>query len=260
MKEYIKGIWRDRYILENLVKIDLKQKYRNSILGVLWSIITPIGLVLIIGTVYSIVFGIPMKEFIPSLFTGLIPWIFLNSSIDNGTMSFIIAEGYLKQTNVNPEIFPLRMVIVNFINFIYSIVAFIFLYYIFLKPEAISINFIFIIPALIIVFLYSLGLANIVSIINLKLRDFQHLQALILQGLFYITPIIYPVNFLKDRNMEGIYLYNPFYYMIEVVKLPLLGNRIDIKVYYIAFMIAVIILLLSIVILAKQRKKIVFDL
>ena len=110
MKDYFKGIWKDRHILFSLVKTDLNLKYKKSMLGVLWSILTPLGLVLIIGVVYSIVFGMKMEDFIPTLFAGLNVWIFLSASADGGTSSFLGAEGYLKQTNVNAQIFPIRNV------------------------------------------------------------------------------------------------------------------------------------------------------
>ena len=93
IKEYFNGIWHDRYILISLVNRDLITKYRRSILGVAWTILTPLGLVLIIGSVYSIIFGTDPKEFIPVLFAGLNPWIFLNATADAGTGVFLGAEG-----------------------------------------------------------------------------------------------------------------------------------------------------------------------
>ena len=116
MKDYFVGLWRDRFILSSLVKTDLNLKYKKSILGVAWSILTPLGLVIIIGIVYSIIFNMKMEDFIPGLFAGLNPWIFLSASADGGTMAFIGAEGYLKQTATNAQIFPIRNVLVNFIN------------------------------------------------------------------------------------------------------------------------------------------------
>lgn len=114
--EYFRGIWLDRFILASLVNKDLQIKYKRSKLGVAWAILTPLGLVLIIGGVYSIIFGAEPKTFIPLLFAGLTPWIFLNSTADGGTLAFIGAEGYLKQTIVNAQIFPLRITLVNFVN------------------------------------------------------------------------------------------------------------------------------------------------
>lgn len=77
---------RHQYILSSLVSRDLISKYRKSKLGVLWSILTPLGLVLIVGAVYSIIFGADPKEFIPSLFAGLNPWLFMSGTADAATL------------------------------------------------------------------------------------------------------------------------------------------------------------------------------
>jgi ABC-type polysaccharide/polyol phosphate export permease len=66
--KYFYGIWRDRYVLTSLVNKDLQMKYRRAKIGIAWSILTPLGLVLIIGSVYSIIFGVNPKVFIPMLF------------------------------------------------------------------------------------------------------------------------------------------------------------------------------------------------
>ena len=65
---YFINFYRGRYILQSFIKQDFKNKYRNSFLGVAWSFLSPLGLVLVIGMVYSIVFKIQAKEFIPYLF------------------------------------------------------------------------------------------------------------------------------------------------------------------------------------------------
>lgn len=260
MLSYFCGIWRDRYILQSLVKTDLKLKYKKSILGVAWSVLTPLGLVVIIGTVYSIIFGMKPEDFIPGLFAGLNPWIFLSSSADGGTLSFIGAEGYLKQTSVNAQIFPVRGVLVNFINLLYSIVAF-FIIYFFLKPGAFSLNMLAVIPGLIILLVFAIAISNIGAVINLNIRDFQPLQSLIFQGLFYATPIIFPAKILKEKGFDYLYKINPFYYMIEIIKTPLLGKEIpSLNIYLTAIMISLIFLFLSIFMIMKEKKKIAFKL
>ena len=225
IKLYFTGLWRDRYILLSLVHRDLQLKYRRSILGVAWSILTPLGLVLIIGSVYSIIFGVDPKVFIPTLFAGLNPWLFISASADGGTSAFISAEGYLKQTTVNAQIFPYRVTLVGFVNLLYGIAAF-FLIYIFLDPHAFSFSMLMVIPGLVLLFIFSASLANIASVINLYIRDFQPLQSLILQGLFYMTPIIYPANLLSEKGYGFIYKINPFYYFIELVRTPMLGRAL----------------------------------
>lgn len=257
---YFKGLWRDRYILSSLVNSDLQAKYRKSALGVAWSIITPVGLVLIIGSVYSIIFGSDPKIFIPTLFSGLTPWLFINTVTDGGTGAFLGAEGYLKQTTVNAQIFPLRVTLVGFTNLLYSIIAF-FAAYLFLQPQLFGVKMMMVFPSLLILLVFGVSLCNISSVLNLYIRDFQPLQSLILQGLFYATPIIFPAQMLKDKGFELVYKLNPYYYIIEILRAPMLGRELpSLDTYLIAIAITMSLFFASIIIIMKIKKGIAFKL
>ena len=258
--EYFKGVWRDRYILMSLVNKDLQLKYRRSTLGVAWSILMPLGLVLIIGSVYSIIFGTDPKTFIPLLFAGLNPWLFISSTADGGTSSFISAEGYLKQTTVNPQIFPIRTTLVNFINLLYSILAF-FAVYLFLYPNLFNAKMLMVLPGLLLLFFFGLGWANYAAVAHLYIRDFQPLQSLILQGLFYATPIIFPASMLEEKGYEIVYRINPAYYLLEIVKIPMQGRALpSIDIYLIATLISMSVFIGSIYLVMKVKSAIVFKL
>lgn len=258
--DYFRGIWQDRFILTGLVNKDLQMKYRRSRLGVAWAVLTPLGLAIIIGSVYSVLFGTDPREFIPLLFAGLNPWLFVSSSADGGTMALIGAEGYLKQTTVHAQIFPLRTAMVNFVNLLYSILAF-FTVYIFLQPMAFSARMLMCLPGLALLFFFALGLANLASIINLEVRDYQPLQSLLLQGLFYVTPIIYQPDMLKEKGFELVYRLNPFYYLIDVVRTPMQGKELPAaQTYLIAILITALVFGTSILVLMRHKKKIAFRL
>lgn len=259
-KDYFKGIWQDRYILWSFVNKDLQMKYRRSALGVAWAILTPLGLVLIIGTVYSIIFGSDPKVFIPALFAGLNPWLFINVAADGGTMSFIVAEGYLKQTTVNAQIFPLRIVLGGFINLLYSILAF-FTVYLFLQPQLFGPRMLMMFPGLVIIFLFSISIANIAAVLNLNARDYQPLQSLVLQGLFYVTPIIYEPSMLAQKGFAFVYQLNPVYYILEVVRTPMLGRELPKwNVYIIAIIITFVLFFVSVRLVMKTKNGIAFKL
>jgi len=254
--EYFKGIYQHRYIMMSLVNRDLQMKYRRSKLGVAWSILTPLGLTLIIGVVYSIIFGESIRDFIPLIFAGLNPWLFMSGTADGGTLSFMNAEGYIKQSTVCAQIFPLRVTLANFINLLYSILAF-FSVYLFLQPHRFGPIMLLCIPGLLIMFIFTLGISNIVSVINLKVRDFQPLQSLILQGLFYATPIIFPASKLQEKGFEIVYQLNPFYYILEVVRTPMLGVSIpDILTYSIALFLALVVFVAGVFVMMRAKSTI----
>lgn len=258
--DFFRGIWRDRYILMSLVNRDLQMKYRKSKLGVLWAIVMPVGLSLVIGSVYSIVFGNDPRVFIPMIFAGLNPWQFINGCADGSTQAYINAEGYLKQTNVNAQIFPLRTVLVCFINLLYAIMAF-FGIYLLLRPEMFGPRMLMTIPGLVILFVFCWGYANIAATVNLNIRDFQPLQSLAMQGFFYVTPIIYPASTLAAKGFGFVYKLNPFYYMLEIVKLPIMGGELpELKVYLIAAAMTICLFCVSVRIVMKEKKGIAFKL
>ena len=252
---YFINFYRGRYILQSFVKQDFKNKYRNSVLGMAWSFLSPLGLVMVIGIVYSLVFRVPAKDFIPYLFSGIIPWTFINIVADSGTTSFINAQGYIKQTQVPVEIFPVRAVAGAFINLLISLLAF-FAVYLIIGLENFSPRMMMIIPALVIWLIFGIGWANIVSVINVYIRDFQPLQALVFQALFYATPIIYRVDMIPPEY-KLIYLLNPLYYMMEILRQPLLGQNVPGIVYWmIALGFSVTIFLIGLLVINKTGRKI----
>ncbi|SDB63058.1 ABC transporter permease [Butyrivibrio sp. INlla16] len=243
LKSYFSGIYKDRYVLSSLVKQDLHMKYNRSILGVAWQLITPLGLSIIIGGIYSIIYGMDASTLIPVLFSGLNPWLFLSASADGGTGAYINAEGYLKQTQVSPQIFPIRVVLVAFVNLIYSMAAF-FLVYLVLSPSSFGIQMLMFIPGMLIILIAGMTLANISSAITVSFRDFQPLQSLVLQGLFYITPIIYTTSMMDDKGFSIVYRINPFYYFINVVRAPALGTTLTMD-FIVEFICVFLCLLLA---------------
>jgi ABC-type polysaccharide/polyol phosphate export permease len=222
IKEYISGIWRDRYVLFALVSSDLKIKYRGSVLGVAWMIITPLCLALILGVIFTTLFGADPKTFIPRLYAALNAWIFLSGSADAGTTSLIASEGYLKQTTVNAQIFPLRPCMVNFVNLLFSMIVF-FVGYVFLQPQHYNIKMLMAVPGICIAFVFTASWAILGSVIHLSYRDFQPFQSIVIQGLFYATPIIYDASMLAERGFGLLYQLNPFYYIIDIMVKPMMG-------------------------------------
>lgn len=259
MITYIKNIFSAKYILLSFLRQDLKTKYRNTVLGIGWNFLSPLGIVLIIGTVYSSLFSIPMKELVPFLFSGLLPWLFLTGCSENGAMAFLGASGYIKQTRVPLEIFPLRHCLLNMVNLVFSIFAFL-LIYIIMSPSSFNGYMLLIVPALVIWFVFCAAWATITGMINLYLRDFQPLQSLLLQGLFYASPIIYKPEMLAAKY-EWIYKYNPIYHLLEIIRKPLLGQGpATATSWAVSIAMSLLLLLLAVYLIRKIGRSISFRL
>ena len=120
---YIANLYKERFVLQSLVVRDFKARYRRSILGIAWTLLTPLGTVAVIGAVYAVVFNAKFEDFIPQIFTSLIPWYFFAACADTGTSAFINAEGFITQTKTSIEIFPVRVAFGAFFHYLISMFA-----------------------------------------------------------------------------------------------------------------------------------------
>ncbi|MBA4347979.1 MAG: hypothetical protein C0413_03915 [Clostridiales bacterium] len=261
MIQYFKNLWRSRYIIVSLALQDIRNRYRRSIFGILWSVLMPLGLALIIASVYTIIWKTDIKTFLPFLLSGLTPWSFISGCSTNGAMAYLSAEGYIKQLPVKLELFPVRVMLGALIELLFGLIAF-FVIVLLFNPALITFNLFLIPVALIIYMIAGTAMATIAATLQTFIRDYAPLQTLLLQAFFYVTPIIFTTEILAQRgaNFELIYKFNPFYYFLQIMRDALLGNRPDLVTWLVAVGLSLGLLFVAILLVQKTRKQIVFKL
>ncbi len=205
-----------RYALYNFVSTNLSSRYRRSTIGFLWSLLNPLFTMVIMAIVFSSIYKMPFTEFSLYLFSGLLPWNLVTSSLVGGSMSIILAEGYLKKVYIPKIVFPLVTLGVEIINFLFSLISLFILALFFGAKLGWSL---LLLPfALLLLSLFLLGLILLLSILTVFFRDMSHILGIGLLGLFYLTPVIYPISFLSGKLLVLI-KFNPFYYFITLFHL-----------------------------------------
>lgn len=257
MIEFGREIYANRYVIWSLVVNDLKRRYRNSFLGVAWSFLSPLGLVLVIGFIFSKVLGVKFESFVPFLFSGMMPWIFITQCADMGANCFLSGEGYIKQINIPLIVFPVRVALGAFINLLIALVSFSLILAI-IQPGRYGPGTFMTLPGLIIIFFTGVGLSVLSGTINTFIRDFSHIQGIALQALFYATPIIYPVETLGEKY-SWIYKYNPIYHIINIIREPLLNNTpASTNSYFWAISFTAGLVVFSILLLRASKRALIF--
>jgi ABC-type polysaccharide/polyol phosphate export permease len=207
-----------------LAKLDLARRYTPSFLGMLWGILSPLCMAGIIGTVFGKLFALDMRAFLPYLFLNLTMWSFLAGSVDGGAIAFVAAEGYIKQiAKVSFFTYPLRMVIATFLMLLLALVAVVVVALALGRPF--NWTWIWLIPGLAAWFAFGFGVACLVGVINTAFRDFQHIQGLVLQVMFYVTPVIFPAQLLADHGLSWLLRWNPLYHLLMLVQYPLIHGE-----------------------------------
>ncbi len=121
------------------------------------------------------------------------------------------SEGYIKQLSIHNEIFPVRAATSTFINsLLFGLIAY-FLMLLVLAPGMLSLWTLLLFPALLLYYVFGVSMATIAASAQVYIRDYAPTQSLILQALFYITPILYDFNMMRDMGYSLIYTMNPFF-------------------------------------------------
>jgi ABC-type polysaccharide/polyol phosphate export permease len=204
-----------RYAIFNFISSNLRARYRRSAIGFLWSLLNPLFTMTIMAIVFSSIFQSPISNFSIYIFSGLLPWTLISHSILNGSMSIVSGEGYLKKMYVPKMIFPLVIVGVEVVNFLLSLLSLFFLAI--LLGAKISWGLLALPFALLLTALFLLGMVLILSILTVYFRDLSHILQIAFTGLFYLTPIIYPVELLANNPLlMTVIRLNPFFYFVEL--------------------------------------------
>jgi ABC-type polysaccharide/polyol phosphate export permease len=205
-----------RFALYNFINTNLSSRYRRSTIGFLWSLLNPLFTMVIMAVVFSSLYKRSFADFSLYLFSGLLPWNLIRSCLLGGSMSIINAEKYLKKVYIPKIVFPLVTLGVEVTNFFFGLVSLFVLAFFFGAKFGWSL---LLLPlALLLLSLFLFGIIMLLSILTVFFRDLSHILQVGLLGLFYLTPIIYPISLISDRLLSLI-KFNPFYSFITLFHL-----------------------------------------
>jgi ABC-2 type transport system permease protein len=213
----VKEVFAHRELLDLLIRRELKSRYKDSALGFLWSLVRPLTMLVIyfvfIGQILGAARGVP--EFAIFVFSGLTLWGLFSEIIAGGTGSIVSNAGLIKKVYLPREIFPLASVgsaIFNFgVQFVVLVGATIVL-----GEIPWTANIVYVPLGVIVVLIYGVALALLLSALNVYLRDIQYLVEVFILLFFWASPIVYSWSFVVDAAQRSgylwlseIYLWNP---------------------------------------------------
>lgn len=191
---YIDNFKKFQPLLYELVARDVKIKYRKSVLGVLWTLLNPLLMMVILSIVFSNLFRFDVENYPLYLLSGQILFNFYNEST-NGAMTAILGNAALiKKVYIPKYLFVLSRIASSSINILSSFCALV-LVMLFTRQELHYSMFLVVIPIIYLI-VFSLGVGLILAAITVKFRDVMHLYTVFLTALMYLTPVIYPIDML----------------------------------------------------------------
>lgn len=263
--KYLQTFLRYKYLLFNLINRDIKVKYRRSVLGILWSVLNPLLMMVVISAVFSTIFGMKGKfgslpiPFHIYYLTGATVYNFVSEATSSSMMSVFSAAPLIKKVYIPKYIFPLEKCMFAFVNMLFSLVA-VFIVILVSNVKFYATMILLPIP-LMYALIFSIGLSFLLSALTVFFRDIVHIYGVLLTAWMYITPIIYPISILETHPyLLAIMKSNPMYYFVEYFRdVTVYGIVPDIKMNLICIVYSVGMFIIgSLVFKCKQDKFVLY--
>ncbi len=216
---------KDAYILRMLVTKDFKLKYRRSFLGIAWSVLNPLLMMVVMAVVFSTIFaqgrngGLVTPEMYPLyLIVGNVTFAVMSDSTSQSLMSILWASSLLKKVKIHRWVFPVQKILFSLVNFGFSLVA---VALVMLWFRIVPTWHLILLPvALLLLMMFCMGLGMALSALTVFFRDVQHLWSVILTAWTYATPIFWTSDYIyaMPQWLQTILLVNPMYNYLQFMR------------------------------------------
>ena len=246
-------LWQFRDLIYILTLRDIKVRYKQTILGVLWVIVQPLLMMLIFTLFFGRLAGIPSDGIPYPLFAyaGLLPWTFFSNSLNNSSNSLVGNSALITKVYFPRMILPLAAVCAGLFDFLIAFVMLVVL--MFYYGIAFSWSLLMLPVLTVMTALWTIGLGMLMSALNVKFRDIRYALPFFIQLMLFITPIIYPLNFISEK-WRWMLLLNPLTGIIEGFRSSIFGKPFDVPNLFVSMFVITVVLIYSIFTFRKLER------
>jgi lipopolysaccharide transport system permease protein len=203
----LKELWQYRELFYFFTWRDIKVKYKQTLLGITWALLQPLGMMIIFTFIFSRTLkietgSIPYPVFV---LTGLVLWGFFSSAVSHAAESMIQHANIIKKIYFPRLIIPCSAILTAFFDFLMSLVILVVLFIWYLQPLSFTALFYF--PAgIILICIAAFGFGTFLAALNIKFRDFRYVVPFLLQVMFFTSQVVYPLATIQQEWLRYYFL------------------------------------------------------
>ncbi|HEY2132348.1 MAG TPA: ABC transporter permease [Acetobacteraceae bacterium] len=234
--------------------LDIRLRYRGSLLGPFWLTLSTGVMVGAIGVIYAGLFQQDMHNYLPFVAVSQVLWGYLSALVGDGCVGFTSAEGMIRSIRMPFSLYSARAVVRNLLVLGHNVLVIIVVFAVFGTWPGVHVFLA--LPGLVVWLIDSWAVAILLGTLCARFRDIPPIVGSIMQIAFFATPVIWPPENL--HNHQWVLLYNPFYALLEIVRGPLLGTTPHQSVYIMAALTSVVLCGACWTLFARVRGRIAF--
>ncbi|HEV7665736.1 MAG TPA: ABC transporter permease [Chloroflexota bacterium] len=217
----LRELWLFREVMEELVKRDLKVRYKRSVLGIFWTMLNPLLMMVITSIVFSNLFRASITNFPIYVLSGYLVWTFFSQSTIAASSSILDSSGLTRKVYVPPALFPIACVVSAVVNLTLTIVPLALLMLV--TGGTFSLALLILPVSVLLLAVFSGGLGLILASSAVFFRDAVYTYQVLLVAWMYLTPLFYPETIIPAQWQLVVYL-NPVYHLVKLFRAPIYGG------------------------------------
>lgn len=251
-------IWLCRHFILSLIRMDLRNKYRKSFLGIFWALVYPLSLTLMMSIILARVFQTSLGDYVAYVYIGFVVWDFVVQSTIQGSSTYLVSEPYIKMQKKPLFIYNLRTVFGCFIQFLIGFSGVVV--WVTLLGDIPSLKWISLFYAMSILLIWGLSFNLLLSVITVFFRDFGQISLLIFQMIWYVSPIFIDKSAFNNGGLlERFNNFNPVNHLLELFRQPMLdGSFPNLNNILISALSACAFFLVSFFVYKALNKRVIF--
>ncbi|GAP09606.1 ABC-type polysaccharide/polyol phosphate export system, permease component [Bellilinea caldifistulae] len=223
--EELREVIHYRNLILQLTRRDVMTRYKRSVLGIAWTMLNPLGMMVVLTIAFSHIFRFETEYGYPAyVLSGLLAWNFFSQTTTAAMVNLVWGGGLLHRIYIPRTSFALAAIATGLVNLTLALIPLVFINLITGVPIRAAILFLPI-PMLLIA-AFALGVGLLISTFAVYYPDVAEMYGIALYGWMYLTPVIYPVNILPESIRFWITLLNPMYYFLEIYRAPIYYGRL----------------------------------
>lgn len=247
---------KNKFLLEELVKRDFKKKYKRTVLGFLWSMISPLMMLSVMSFVFSQFFGRSIEYYVVYILAGQIVFAYFSESTNTGMVALLGNASIFSKIKVPKYLFVLSRNISASINF--GLTVLIFFAFVFAYGINPGFTMLFVFYPILCLILFNYGIGLILSALYIFFRDMQYLYSLLLQVMMYGSAIFYSTDILS-KDLQTVFYFNPLYVYITFIRESVIyGKTPDLILWGLCLLYAVIALLVGLYFYKRYNYKFIY--
>ncbi len=216
--EELRGIFQYRDLIYQLVRRDIVSRYKRSVLGIAWTLLQPLGMMIIISLVFSTLFQ-QVKGYPAYILSGLLAWTFFSQTTSAIINQIVWGGALLRQIYMPRTSFAVSAIGTGLVNLVLSVIPLFLI--MFVADLPFSWSLLFLPVSMLLLAAFSLGVGLIISTMAVHFPDVAEMYSIVLTAWMYLTPIIYPEKIIPEAYRFWFFNLNPMYHILKTFRMPL---------------------------------------